>query len=190
MDKAEEKNAEARFLFSRIDLAGLFDIHPETISRMTQRGDLPPVDYKGRYDLRKVLHHLYTKLKGRGEASQGTYDARLKKAKAEHMELALARARRDVVPVDEVIRALAPAIVVCRSGILGLPERLAMLVPTEQRNPVQREARSICDKLLREFDDAFRTYHRASAGGDDDSAPESRGDVDAPSPNAESKVGG
>jgi len=158
---------DAAFFFSRDQVAALFDVTTRTVNRLVAHGEIPkPLHAPGlrsRWDARQIVRHLLARLDARDRSTLSSQDERYRAAKADLAEMERDRALGKLVEIDAVVRALAPAIVACRTGLLTLPDRLALLAPPDLRPDLSAEARSAVALLLRDLQDAFANLSPAES---------------------------
>lgn len=143
-----------RHLFSRAEVADLFDVSVRTVNRWVARGELPKPRH-GKWDIREIIQFLRARIEEKEKRSDLTPEERYRLAKAEREELRLARERGEVVAREAVIREAAPLLNALRSAVLGLPERILHYVPEGQRREVRAELQEICEGHVRELREIF-----------------------------------
>lgn len=154
-----DPDPDARYLFDREEIAQIVGASVRTVNRLVQRGEIArPVGqgHNTRWDIRDVVLRLQERIVEATRATLASQEERYRAAKASLAELELDRETSRVVDIDQVQRKLAPAVVNCRTAILAMPDRLALLVPPDLRDEMTEEARSLCAGVLRDCESAFR----------------------------------
>lgn len=138
-----------RHALTRAELCELLGVVERTLYRQIRRGDFP----KHRGDLKWNLSDIFAHFTGRiaeleSSHSQSLED-QLKSVKLKLTELKLARERRDVVESDDVARAWSQHMTDARTLLLTLPERVAILCPSDARDDFRLATGRIVDDILK-----------------------------------------
>lgn len=110
-------------------LSRVFAIDRAVLTRKITEAKLQPVkktDWGTYFYPRDIVALLMGEAgKRQAEAKRQTAEVRLKEAKAKHAELKLKEFQRELVPSDEVVRALSDLMVAVRRKVLSVPVRVA-----------------------------------------------------------------
>ena len=123
-------------------IASLLDISERRVGQLVNEGIIPKTE-RGRYELFPVVQGYVKFLRERklGKAVVSLDEARQRKlaAEAEMAEIELAKARADVVRVEDVARQWETILGDVRTRFLSLPTKLAPLVAVEGEKTTVKE---------------------------------------------------
>ena len=123
-------------------IASLLDVTERRVNQLVNEGIIPKTD-RGRYELFPVIKGYIKYLRERkfGEAVVSLDEARQRKLAAEAAlaEIELAKARADVVRVEDVTRQWELILGDVRTRFLALPTKLAPMVAVEDAQKVIEE---------------------------------------------------
>lgn len=123
-------------------ICSLLDLSERRVQQLSREGVIPKAE-RGRYQLeeavRGYIHYLRDRSLDGGVVS--LEDARKRKlnAEAELAEIELARARADVVAVDDVAAQWDAILGAARMRLLGLPTKLAPIAAIESDQSIVKE---------------------------------------------------
>lgn len=165
------------FEVTTAELAGILKVSPRRIRQLVDRG-MPRVSH-GTYGLPDVLYWYALQWKEAQREKESTDDdpmaaeqLRLKRAQADEAELALARKRRALVPIEILNRILRDTIVFFRVSAMALPARLAASLEMVSRTEAARQCEVAIGELLREMAGSLERQLMASI--------EDKADTEAP----------
>jgi phage terminase Nu1 subunit (DNA packaging protein) len=123
-------------------IASLLDITERRVGQLVKEGIIPKTD-RGRYQLFPVVQGYIKFLRERklGKAVVSLDEARQRKlaAEAEMAEIELAKARADVVRVEDVARQWENILGDVRTRFLALPSKLAPVIAVENKQAIVKE---------------------------------------------------
>jgi phage terminase Nu1 subunit (DNA packaging protein) len=123
-------------------IASLFDITERRVQQLVAQGVIPKTE-RGRYELFPAVQGYIKFLRERklSEAVVSLDEARQRKlaAEAEMAEIELAKARADVVRIDDVARQWDAILSGVRTRLLALPTKVAPMVAVENDQSIVKE---------------------------------------------------
>ena len=123
-------------------IASLFDITERRVQQLVAQGVIPKTE-RGRYELFPAVQGYIKFLRERklSEAVVSLDEARQRKlaAEAELAEIELAKARADVVRIDDVARQWDAILSGVRTRLLALPTKVAPMVAVENDQSIVKE---------------------------------------------------
>lgn len=151
--KAPKRAAPPQDLIvSRARLAQIMGVSVRTVNRLSKQHKLPSPVATGKWDIGEVVRFLIQRIAD-AEAISGdqSADDRYKNARAEKMELGVAKEKEVLILRDKVLRDLGPRFGAFRSLVMGLPSRVVQYVPEEHRGDVRQEVMEMLEDALREI---------------------------------------
>jgi len=119
-------------------------------------GKLEPVREKGNaklYHPPDALKAIYLGGDPQAELKVSHEDARLKKARADKVEMENAVARRELIPADEVVETWVDFVTACRSRLLAIPTGLAPHLVGRDKSEISAAVKAAVVEALEELKD-------------------------------------
>src|SRR5688500_17355403 len=113
-------------------LALLLGLTTRRVNQLADEGITIRVGH-GEFDAPASIQNYFASVTNRAKDGEATIDkereeARLKKEQADHFELKNAKLRKELLPIDEVVRVWSEQIAQVRSGMLAVVSRVAQHV--------------------------------------------------------------
>ncbi len=129
------------------EVAAALGLTPSAVRKMADEGHFKkPV--RGRLDTLDVLRGWAARAREQLAAKTNS-DERIKRARAEKLELANEATRRDMIPAEEVRRDVTRGFTELKTQLLVIPRQLEMACGREVSERVEREVLAVLDLMAR-----------------------------------------